>query len=398
MVGMFIRSPDPISDGRIVAGDLTVMAHAWQFRTSQTPQGSPSHRGGRFMPGASSNARLPSGTALFTWDAACDRFDTPEGLATLAGICPLDHMSLSDLLAVLDPDDGARLEAAFDLGTIEGSGVELEVRLANGLGRLIVKADRTSYGYSGLVLRLASARVSEIDENSPPGTQSTSFELEALYQHAPVGLALLDSELRLWRVNSALAEMNGIPAQDHLGRHACDLLPGSRDKAEPLFRSVLQTGQSILGVEIEGETPREPGIVRHWVEQFYPVTDGTGKTVGVGIVCEEVTDRRRAEHARELMSRELSHRIKNLFAVVSSLITLSARSEPAMMGLAQTIRGRVEALGRAHDYVRPTDDDLRETSASRRTLQALIRLLLAPYEAGRSFLGMLKFGFKPNRY
>jgi PAS domain S-box-containing protein len=336
------------------------------------------------MPGSFSEARLPSGTALFTWDAACDRFDAPESLAALAGIHPPDHLSLSDLLAALHPDDAARLEAAFDLGTIEGSGVDIEVRLASGPGHLVVRADRTSYGFSGLVLRHAFPQPPRLGQNPAPDPQPHLRELEALYGNAPVGLAVLDAKLRFVRINSALAEMNGISEEAHLGRHVFDLLPGLRERAEPLFRSVLDTGVSIRGVEIEGETPREPGIVRQWVEQFYPITDETGRTTGIGIVCEEVTERKRAEHARELMSRELSHRIKNLFAVVSSLITLSARGEPAMMGLARTIRGRVEALGRAHDYVRPTDDDLRETSASRRTLQALIRLLLAPYEAGQS--------------
>lgn len=336
------------------------------------------------MPGSSSEARLPSGTALFTWDAACDRFDAPESLAALAGIYPPDNLSLADLVGALDPDDAARLEAAFDLGTIEGSGIDIEVRLASGLGHLVVRADRTSYGFSGLVLRQAFFRAPRPSQDFSSETHPRLRELEALYQNAPVGLALLDRDLRFVRINSALAEMNGIPENAHLGRYAFDLLPGLRERAEPLFRSVLETGVSIRGVEIEGETPREPGIVRHWVEQFYPVTDETGLITGVGIVCEEVTERKRAEHARELMSRELSHRIKNLFAVVSSLITLSARSEPAMMRLARTIRGRVEALGRAHDYVRPTDEDLRDTSTSRRTLQALIYLLLAPYGAGPS--------------
>ncbi len=57
--------------------------------------------------------------------------------------------------------------------------------------------------------------------------------------------------------------------------------------------------------------------------------------------------------SRELLSQELSHRIKNIFAVVSSLISLSARSDPAQAEFARVLRERIAALGRAHEFVRP---------------------------------------------
>jgi two-component sensor histidine kinase len=134
-------------------------------------------------------------------------------------------------------------------------------------------------------------------------------------------------------------------------------------------------------VEIEGETPQAPGVKRCWVEQFYPLKDDAGTVMGVGIVCEEVTEHRRAEGARALLSRELSHRIKNMFAVVSSIIRLSARgSDPAVQSFAQTIRGRIEALGRAHDYVRPVESDHDGAVRSGRTLHNLIEAILEPYQ------------------
>jgi two-component sensor histidine kinase len=102
-----------------------------------------------------------------------------------------------------------------------------------------------------------------------------------------------------------------------------------------------------------------------------------GAVTGVGVVVEDVTAFKAAVQAREILSRELSHRIKNLFAVVSSLVTLSARGDKGFQIFARALRGRIEALGRAHDYVRPSEWD-RDASRDR-TLTNLLDTVLAPF-------------------
>jgi two-component sensor histidine kinase len=165
---------------------------------------------------------------------------------------------------------------------------------------------------------------------------------------------------------------------DHVGRFVFDIVPSLKDIAEPLFWKVLETGQPATDVEIEGETPQVPGVQRYWVEQFYPIKDGSGAVTGIGIVCVEVTERRHAERAQDLLSRELSHRIKNLFAVMASIVRLSARGNDAVQDFARTIGGRIEALGRAHDYVRPVGDPY-GAADSPRSLHSLMNAILEPW-------------------
>ncbi|HYZ33104.1 MAG TPA: PAS domain S-box protein [Crenalkalicoccus sp.] len=222
-------------------------------------------------------------------------------------------------------------------------------------------------------------------------------ELETLYRSAPLGLAQLDGELRFVRVNEALAQMNGFSAEAHLGRCVWDLVPDLRASGEPLVRRVLQTGESLTGIEISGETPAAPGLKRDWLEQFYPVRDPeTGEVMGVGLVCEEVTERKRTERTQSLLLRELDHRVKNLFAVISGLVSFTARSAATPRDMAQAVLGRIGALARAHDLVRPAMTGL-SANAGGTTLAELLESLLAPFRPAFGQPERLRIGGPPVR-
>jgi two-component sensor histidine kinase len=96
--------------------------------------------------------------------------------------------------------------------------------------------------------------------------------------------------------------------------------------------------------------------------------------------CTDIHDAKQFAARNEILSRELSHRIKNIFAVISGLIGLSARSSPEQKAFARTLQERVAALGRAHEFVRPHSSH----SAPRalpRLLHGVLREILSPYPA-----------------
>ena len=84
-------------------------------------------------------------------------------------------------------------------------------------------------------------------------------ELTALYRHAPIGLAVLDRDLRFIRINDTLAEINGYSVEEHVGRVAWDIVPGLREAAEPLLRRVWDSGEAITGIELAGR-PRSSRV------------------------------------------------------------------------------------------------------------------------------------------
>lgn len=89
----------------------------------------------------------------------------------------------------------------------------------------------------------------------------------------------------------------------------------------------------------------------------------------------DVTRRKQAEETRELLADEMSHRIKNLFAIASALTAITARSAVTTTEMARDLMQRLTALGRAHDLVRPIPGE----AENKAELGDLLTVLLAPY-------------------
>ncbi len=157
--------------------------------------------------------------------------------------------------------------------------------------------------------------------------QQQLAEIEAIYQSSPIGLSVLSPDLRFLRINQRLADINGLPITEHLGRTVREVLPNLADTAEPVLRSLVETGNPLLNVEIQGETPAQPGVQRVWLEHFLPLKNEHDQVIGISVVCEEVTARKQAEAEREdLLQREQlarehaeqANRVKDEFLAVLS--------------------------------------------------------------------------------
>jgi PAS domain-containing protein len=159
------------------------------------------------------------------------------------------------------------------------------------------------------------ARIAELEEEVAslrrPALKrdQTVALIHQLMDHAPVGFGFFDTDCRYLVVNQQLAEMNGVPARDHVGRTVEEIVPGLAAKAREAFRQVVATGKPILGREVSGETAMAPGQLRHWFGSWYPVHVGDGKLLGVGFVVTEITGSRKTEDALRVsqQSLELAH-------------------------------------------------------------------------------------------
>jgi two-component system, cell cycle sensor histidine kinase and response regulator CckA len=128
-----------------------------------------------------------------------------------------------------------------------------------------------------------------------PGEGELAAELEALLANAPIGFAFLDTQLRYRRINRVLADMNGKPAHEHVGRTIREMFSQLADIAEPQLRQVLQSGRPIRTTlrSFEHMGPaREPNW---WIADYFPVRAADGSIVGVAAVTTDVTDRMHVE-------------------------------------------------------------------------------------------------------
>lgn len=90
----------------------------------------------------------------------------------------------------------------------------------------------------------------------------------------------------------------------------------------------------------------------------------------------DVTERKLAEEAREMLASEMSHRVKNLFAIASALSEIASRSAITPREMAKDLSQRLAALGRAHELVRPTLNEPQKATP----LASLLAVLLGAYD------------------
>ncbi|MXP41100.1 PAS domain-containing protein [Altererythrobacter soli] len=155
------------------------------------------------------------------------------------------------------------------------------------------------------------------------------------------------------------------------------LHPGDRERALNAWHQCLQTGEPY---QVEYRLRHRSGEYRWALARAMPMRNSEGEIVRWIGTCTDIHEAKQQAEQLEILSRELSHRIKNIFAVIGSLISLSARHASEHKGYAQQIKQRIAALGRAHEFVRPHSEESRQEGVSA-TLHALIGQILSPYPA-----------------
>ncbi|BAZ41735.1 two-component hybrid sensor and regulator [Calothrix sp. NIES-4101] len=121
--------------------------------------------------------------------------------------------------------------------------------------------------------------------------------LNAFFNNAPIGLCILDKELRFVRINQLLAEINGIPIQEHIGKKLNEVLCRVASLIEPSYQRVLTTGEAILNQALNMPSPEEPDGLRNFLISYFPIPGEDGIPSGVGSVLVEITELKRAELA-----------------------------------------------------------------------------------------------------
>ena len=156
--------------------------------------------------------------------------------------------------------------------------------------------------------RQLRARVSELEEElvrarrlleNAEASLNARSEPIAMLRHsmdqAPIGFALYTDELRYQVVNKVLAEMNGLPAADHIGRTVEEVVPHRAAQLREAFRLVNEMRGPLLNREVSYETPGDPMQLRYCSERWYPLFTKEGRIYGVYSTITDITAHKRAE-------------------------------------------------------------------------------------------------------
>jgi PAS domain S-box-containing protein len=178
--------------------------------------------------------------------------------------------------------------------------------------------------------------------------------------------------------NPGAERLFGYTSTETIGRHITMLMPPDRHNEEPGILARLRAGERIDHYETVRQ--RKDGSLIDISLTVSPVKDEDGIVVGASKVARDITERRLAHERQRLLLREMDHRVKNLFALAGSVVTLSARSTQSVQELASTVNERLAALARAHSLTLPDPTAGDSISERTTTLHTLLRTILSPHD------------------
>jgi PAS domain S-box-containing protein len=194
-----------------------------------------------------------------------------------------------------------------------------------------------------------------------------------------------DRDLRYTSVSSG---MLGRPVEDILGRTDEDILPAdSAAQIVPLKREALASGEA---KRLEFALSEGPAARWHDLH-IEPLHDGSGAVVGLSCASIDITERKENEAHLRLLLRELTHRSKNLLAVIQAMARQTARHTDSIDSFLNQFGSRLQALAASHDVL------VRESWYGA-SLKELVRSQLAAYigrGAGQVAFDGPDIGLKP---
>lgn len=178
--------------------------------------------------------------------------------------------------------------------------------------------------------------------------------------------------------NARWYEFTGVPAGSTDGEGWNGMFhPEDQEYAWSVWRHSLATGEPY---EVNYRLRHHSGEYRWTLGRALPLRNERGEIVRWIGTCTDIHQSKIMAEENEVLSRELSHRIKNIFAVINGLIGMSARQNPELRPMAAELQDRIAALGRAHEFARPHSEQSRPVTIAS-TLAGLLTEILKAYPA-----------------
>jgi formate hydrogenlyase transcriptional activator len=205
----------------------------------------------------------------------------------------------------------------------------------------------------------------------PASTSTRQASGECFFDAPNVGFLICDESLRYVKINDALARMDGIPAEAHLGKTVYDILGEAAAKVVPAFHQVFSTGQPLSNFEVVAKLPSrtEPA---HWIENYFPIKDADGRVRQVGAVVVEVPGNRKPEEDPQANGHAQIQRLKAL-AEFSTLLTVKVGDQELFQAISDFLRETVQPDSAS---IALYDEGISQ-----------LRLYALDFEISRSFIG-----------
>ena len=234
---------------------------------------------------------------------------------------------------------------------------------------LLVSTVSASRAKTEAMLRSANAQLDERVQQRTAELEKTNTELghrlaelENLYRKLSVGVAFLDGGLRFRRLNEQMACFNGAPLAAHAGQPFREMVPPAiADSLEPVLRRILETGEAVVDHPLQSSFNHDSQDLRHWLFTCSPVHADSGTVIGVQVLAQDVTERKRFDeslrHTAKLeslgiLAGGIAHDFNNLLTGILGNAGLAQDMLPPRHATANLLANVIIASERAADLTR----------------------------------------------
>ena len=181
---------------------------------------------------------------------------------------------------------------------------------------------------------------------------SQRFDYSKLFSAIATPIMVLDPEFRFIAMNEAYLDITKRSRDELVGQHLFDVFPERQERRARLEQALKQTlqGETTYLHRIPFAIPLLEGGVREafWSASHAPAYDDSGKIVAIVQHTQDVTAEIEAERMKEVVTRELQHRVGNLLSLVSTIARRTAESEGTKEEFVQSFTARIQSLSETH--------------------------------------------------
>jgi PAS domain S-box-containing protein len=178
----------------------------------------------------------------------------------------------------------------------------------------------------------------------------------------------LDGVVTSW--NRGAEKLFGYSPKDMIGTPIAILIPPDRPNEEPEILARIRRGESMDHYETVRR--RKDGNLIHISLTVSPIRDGSGKVIGASKIARNITETKEAQARQELLTQEIHHRTRNLFAVVHSVVARSFAGKRTVQEAEAAVLDRLYSLAQTHAILMDKDGQAAD-------LEDVIRTEMKPY-------------------
>lgn len=211
--------------------------------------------------------------------------------------------------SVIHPDDQKRAISAWNYSRKHGSFFEVEIRLSkyDGTyhwflmrGKPIRSDHHAVWKWFGIATDITD-RIALEDQIS-----SQYVELENIYRITPIGLALIDSNYQIIRINDYFADMLDMRAKKLIGKPLFQQAPLFAQPVDKFIQKVFKTGKPVLNVELAELDNANNHQKKVWKMNWHPLKDEDKAVVAISMVAEDITEKKYAENNIRMSEERLA--------------------------------------------------------------------------------------------